>query len=287
MKNGILLLLLFQLVPLLCDAQSFYAIRRERSLIALAGAGSSSYFGELKDDGDLLDPKASLAIGLQYYFTNRISARSELTYFTLKGKDETSSDPSRVRRNLSFTSGNFEFNMVGMVNLFPLGRRFYQRPNINFYGFAGVGVMYMNPKAEYEGKKYALQPLKTEDVSYSHFQPVIPYGLGVRLKAGPFFNVALETGWRTTFTDYLDDVSTVHPDKSGWTDPIRIALSDRRVEGDDTLEPYPAGTQRGNPDKKDNYHFIMLKVEYYLPHNFLFKNPNRKLYNSKRKAYYR
>lgn len=293
MRKCITVLLLIPL-SFVVKSQSFYAIRHERSLIAIGGIGTSSYFGELKNPGNYLDAKPTLSAGLQMYFTNRISVRSELTYFSLKGDDAKADDRSRVRRNLSFTSGNFELNFVGMFNLFPLGKRFYQRPNVNFYGFAGIGLMYMNPKAEYQGKKYALQPLKTEDVAYSRLQPVIPYGLGIRVKAGPFFNVALEGGWRTTFTDYMDDVSGAVPDKSSWDQgSTRYILSDRRREGsiergeDPLLDPYPAGTIRGNPDKKDNYFLLTLKVEYYLPNNFLFKNPNRKLYNAKRKAYYR
>lgn len=285
MKRGIVLL--FILSPLLAMSQTFYAVRKERSLILVSGLGTASYFGDLKDPGDYLDAKPSISAGLQFYFTPRISVRSELTYFSIKGSDTGSSDPSRVRRNLSFKSGNIEWNAVGIIDLFPLGRRFYQRPTVNFYGLAGVGLMYMNPKAEYNGQKYALQPLKTEDVSYSRVQPIIPYGLGIRFKAGPFFNIGIESSWRLTFTDYLDDVSTVHPDKSGWTDPIRIALSDRRVEGNPELQPYAPGTRRGDSNKNDNYHLLMLKVEYYLPNNFLFRNPYRKLYNTKRKAYYR
>lgn len=285
MRKGILLL--FILAPVLASSQTFYAVRKERSLILVGGVGTASYFGDLKDPGDLIDVKPSISAGLQFYFTPRISLRSELTYFTIKGDDASSDDQSRVNRNLSFTSSNFELNAVGIVDLLPLGRRFYQRPGANIYGLVGVGLMYMNPKAEYNGEKYALQPLRTEDVSYSRFQPVIPYGLGVRFKAGPFFNIAIESTWRKTFTDYVDDVSTAHPDKAGWTDPIRVALSDRRVEGNSELSPYAPGARRGDPGKDDAYHLLMLKVEYYLPNNFLFKNPYRKLYNTKRRAYYR
>lgn len=285
MRKGILLL--FLLTPVLASSQTFYAVRKERSLILVGGMGTASYFGDLKDPGDLIDVKPSISAGLQFYFTNRISVRSELTYYSIKGDDASSSDPSRKDRNLSFKSGNLELNAVGIVDLLPLGRRFYQRPRINLYGLAGIGVTYMNPKAEYNGEKYALQPLKTEDVTYSRIQPVIPYGIGVRIKAGPFFNIGIESTWRKTFTDYLDDVSTVHPDKSGWTDPVRIALSDRRVEGNPELSPYQPGKRRGDPNDDDAYHLLMLKVEYYLPDNFLFKDPYRKLYNTKRRPYSR
>ncbi len=274
-------------IPLLSNGQSFYSIRRERSLILSVGAGTSTYYGELKNQGDYLDARPTVNVGLQYFIHPNINLRSELNYFSLGG-DDAKADPEsgRKNRNLSFTSGNFELNVTGAVNLFPLGHRFYQRPGFNVYGFAGIGMMYMNPKAKYQGAKYALQPLQTEGVSYSRFQPVIPYGLGVKVKAGPFFNVAVEGGWRLTFTDYMDDASTVHQDKSTWTDPIRIALSDRRQEGNPTLSPYPVGTRRGNPDKNDGYFLLTLKVEFYLPTNFLIQN-NRKLYNVKRKSYRR
>ncbi len=268
-------------------AQSFYSIRRERDVIATFGGGTSTYYGELANPGDYIDAKPTFNVGLQYYFTNRISGRAELTWFQLAGDDAKADDQSRVNRNLSFSSNNLELSATGAVNLFPMGQRFYQRPPINFYGFAGVGLVYINPKAEYEGKKYALQPLQTEDVKYSRVQFVVPYGIGARLKAGPFVNIAIEGGWRFTFTDYLDDVSTIHPDKSSWTDPIRIALSDRRQEGDQDLDPYAPGTQRGNPDKNDQYFLLTAKIEVYLPSGVFGTNSQRKLYNRKRKAIYR
>jgi hypothetical protein len=273
--------------PFFVEAQSFYAIRRDRSLILSAGTGTSTYFGELKDADISLkpDPSANLNVGLQYFFSNRIALRTELNWFQLRGSDEKTVN---ITRNLSFTSNNYELNAAGLVNLFPNGHRFYQRSSINFYGFLGVGVLYMNPKAELNGKKYALQPLRTEDKSYSRIQFVVPYGIGAKVKAGPFFNVALEGGWRLTFTDYMDDVSTVHPDKTTWTDPIRIALSDRRLEGNPDLPPSTIEqTKRGNPEKKDSYFLLNIKVEYYLANNFIFGNANsRKLYKQKRKSYY-
>lgn len=279
--NRIAIIILVSLIPGLVSAQSFYNARRDRTLIAIVGSGTSSYFGELKNPGDYLDPKFNINLGLQQYFGNRVSARAELSYFTLKGDDAKADDGSRKRRNLSFTSGNIELAVTGTVNLFPMATRFYQRPNFNIYGFAGIGVAYINPKAELDGKKHALQPLQTEGVKYSRFQPVIPYGLGVRVKAGPFFNVAVESGWRLTFTDYLDDVSTVYPDPASFTDPVAAALSMRYED------PVPAGTQRGNPGKNDSYYILNLKIEYYLPYNFFVTNPSKKLYNRKRKAYYR
>lgn len=279
MRKGIttLAVVVMLIIPVLTNAQTFYAYGSQlRSLLLTGGIGTSSYFGDLKDPGVAIDAKPTLNIGLQNYFHPRISARAELTMFTLKGDDASSDAPTRQVRNLSFKSTNFELNVVGIVDLFPpMGRRFYQRPNFNAYGFAGVGVMYMNPKAELNGETYALQPLRTENVSYSRIQPVIPYGLGIRIKVNPFMNIGIESGWRLTFTDYVDDVSTVHPDKTGW-DPIRAQLSDRSDVG------FKPGHVRGDPDKNDAFHTLMLKFEYFLPNNFLFGDQYKKLYNMRR-----
>lgn len=266
-------------------AQSFYSVRRDRTLIFSGGTGTSTYFGELSNPGDYFDAKPNINVGLSYFVAPQISVRAEASWFQLAGSDAKAGDPSRAPRNLSFVSDNFEVNMTGALHLFPLGNRYYQRPVFNAYGFVGFGLMRMNPRAELNGVKYALQPLQTEGVSYSRTQPVIPYGLGVRLKAGPFFNLAIEGGYRLTFTDYLDDVSTVHQDKSTWTDPVRVALSDRG--GEVGYDPLPAGYIRGNPKTNDGYFLMNVKIEYYLPTNFLFRNSQNSMYRNKRKAIYR
>lgn len=255
-------------------------------MILTVGVGTSTYYGELSNPKDYLDAKPSMAVGLQYFFTNRISARAELTYFNLQGDDAQADDEYRLQRNLSFTSSNFEFNTVGVIQLGPHGQRFYQRPRINFYGFAGIGLLYFNPKTEYQGEKIALQPLQTEGVKYSKVAPVIPYGLGGKIMINPFLNVSIEVGHRKVFTDYLDDVSTVHlgVGVGAFDDPIAEALSDRRPELG--IAAAPTGAKRGNPDKKDAYMLLNLKVEYYLPGD-IFGNSNRKMYKSKRKAYYK
>ncbi len=261
-------------------AQSFYASRRPRSLILVAGTGSSTYFGELANPGDYFDARPNLTVGLQYYVTQRIGLRSEASWFQIAGADSESSTTGRIPRNLSFRSNNFEINLTGLINALPNGLRFYQRPGFNVYGFGGVGFLYFNPTTEYQGTRYALRPLQTELVSYSRAVLVIPFGMGARFKLGPMFNIALEGGYRKTFTDYLDDVSTVHFDASRFTDPVAAALSDRRPELG--LSRVEEGTKRGNPATDDGYFLANVKIEYYLPTNFLVRN---KLYSKKRKNY--
>jgi hypothetical protein len=268
------------------EAQSFYTIRRNRNLLVSLGSGTANYFGEMVNPGEFGILKPNIAIGAEYYFTSRLSTRAELTWFQLSG-DDSKADDDRQERNLSFTSSNVELSVVGVINLSPIGIRFYQRSQLNLHAFAGVGLLYFNPKTEYQGEKVALQPLQTEGVKYSRLQPVIPFGLGARIKIDPFFNLLIEGGYRITFTDYLDDVSIRrYPDPSILKSDLARALSDRRVEiGTQPSRPTEVGV-RGNPEKNDGYFIANVTVQYYLPTE-IFKSAQRKLYNSKRKAYYR
>ena len=255
-------------------SQSFYAIRKERSLIGYVGVGSATYFGELAPPKNSLTPaKYGFNVGLEHFVTNRISARAEATWFQISGSDKGM--VGREARNLSFTSNNIEANVAATVNLLPNGRRFYQRQMINFYGFVGLGFVYINPKTEYNGEMVALQPLQTEGVKYSKIQPVIPFGAGMKLKMGPFFNLAIEGGMRKTFTDYLDDVSSrTYPDPATLSSDLARDLSNR--------SPGKSVTIRGNPETKDWYFMLNAKLQYYLPYDLGALRRN-KLYTQKRR----
>ncbi len=285
MRHFLFIALVANLFASVADAQSFYSVRRERSLILVAGTGTSTYFGELANDGDYIDAKPNLNAGLQYFFGNHISARAEITWFSLKGSDAIAGDPGRVPRNLSFNSNNYEISGTAAYSLFSNGDRFYRRPGINIYGFAGFGFIFFNPTTEYNGDKVALQPLQTELVAYNRFGLVIPYGLGLRLKVTPIFNISIEGGYRTTFTDYLDDVSTTHKDPSKFSDPLAAALSDRRPEIGKAI--VPDGTKRGNPKTNDGYMLLNAKLEYYLPMDFSRRSNNPGNYKKKKSSSYR
>lgn len=270
------------------SAQSFYAMRRQRNMIASFGTGTASYFGELRNDGEYVDTKPSINIGLQYFITHRISLRGEITWFQIAGAD-SKADDDRIERNLSFSANNYEINVEGLINLTPHGKRYYQRPPLNFYGFFGIGLLYSNPTAEYQGQSVSLPELKTEGVSYSQFQPVVPFGLGMRIKSGPYFNIAIEGGYRLTFTDYLDDVSIKrYPDPAILSSDLSRALSDRRRELDPNYPVSPGVGVRGNPQANDGYFLLNVKLEYYLPFDmFASRSPQSKLFRSKKKAFYR
>lgn len=284
-RFAILALVAISGIPLVGYSQSFYALRRDRNFLVSLGSGTANYYGEMVNPGEFGTLKPNIAMGAEFYLTDRISARAELTWFQLSG-DDAKADDDRVERNLSFKSNNIELSLLGAVNLTPMGLRFYQRSKLNFHVFTGIGVLYFNPKAEYQGKTYALQPLRTENKKYSRIQPVIPLGLGARIKLDPFFNILVEAGYRITFTDYLDDASsTRYVDGALLKSDLARALADRRVEVDtQPSRPTEVG-KRGNPAKNDGYFVTNITLQYYIP-KIMFSNYS-KLYNVKRKAYYR
>lgn len=278
---GLVILLLT--ISSLTEAQSFYAARRERSLILSGGVGTSSYYGDLANSNAYIKAEPNINAALEYYLSRRIGARVELNWFTLAGDDKDANGGGRTERNLSFQSSNFELSAVGIVNLFTHGDRYYRRPGFNVYGFAGVGLLYFNPKAINQlGNSVALQPLKTEGVAYSLVTTVLPYGLGVRFKVSPMFNFAIEAGFRKTFTDYLDDVSTTYPGPASFNgDAQAIYFSDRRI---DPAAIGGTGGVRGNPSNLDSYMLLNAKVEYYLPWS-IGGSDRRKTYSKKRKSF--
>ncbi len=291
--RDIIKLVLISLVGLLPEytaAQSFFAVRRERALILTAGTGSSTYYGELSNPGTLVKFQPNVNVGIQTYVSPRINLRAELNWFVLQGSDAQANNIGRKLRDLSFRSSCFELSATGAINLFSNGNRYYRRPSVNIYAFTGIGLLYFNPKADYKGKSYALEPLHTEGVSYSRVVPVIPIGLGFRIKTGPNTNIVFEGGYRKTFTDYLDDVSNKYTAPSSnpivayFQNPNNPAYNPAAT-GD--TNNFNAGSKRGNPSKTDSYFLLNVKIEYYLPFDSGRKKGNGLFGNKRRKANYR
>lgn len=250
----------------IADLASGQGIRsRNRNFIIGAGTGAAFYFGDLAKNGDFSNIKPNLALSARYNFYDRYSVETQLTWFMLSGRD--SKDPVKEWRNLSFSSHNFELNVVGHVSLFPEAIRFYQRPFANPYAYAGVGLLQFNPYAKLDGDVHYLRGLETEgsENSYGVVTMVIPFGAGVKFRATPFLNINIDGGYRLTFTDYLDDVSSGHfPEPTSFDNDVARRLSDRSGE----LGLVPSMSERGmnvrgNPDRNDAYFILNIRAEYF------------------------
>jgi hypothetical protein len=111
----------------------------------------------------------------------------------------------------------------------------------------------------------------TEGNKYKNITFSIPFGGGVRYKVNSYIDLGFEMAYRKTFTDYIDDVSTVYKNNASFSDPVAAALADRTAEGGynvnyDTPDGshWAAGHQRGNPNRKDGYFLFGFKVDYMI-----------------------
>jgi hypothetical protein len=160
--------------------------------------------------------------------------------------------------NLSFRSLNPDAWAGIQVDFWRIDDRYRA---IIPYAIAGAGITYMTPKALYNGQTYSLAPLHTEGLPYNRLVGIIRYGLGVPLLTSERFNFHLEGTYTHVLSDYLDDVSSVYPDRSN-VSLLASSLSDRRAELG-TIPNQP-GEQRGNTGKNDGYFTLTGRLAFII-----------------------
>ena len=222
--------------------------------------GTAKYTGDIVGRLEGLQ-KANFAIGLgaQYRFNELFSFRGDLNYIGLSGDDEFGINP---HRNLEFYTHLIEGSVGATWDILKYNKMYRRRGLIAPYAYAGMGIMYFNPTATLNGETYLLAEYQTEGVSYSQVSFNLQFGGGIRFKVHPQLDIAVEAIYRMTFTDYLDDVSTIYPeDIADWTDPIRQQLSLRQ---EDKTYEQAAGGKRGGSTYDDGFITLGVRAEYTL-----------------------
>lgn len=274
-----------------CDAQTTLWRRRRREFAF--GAGANNFMGDLGGanqigtngirDFDFPAIRPDFYVGYRYRTTKETAIKVNLAYAFLYGNDNLTLEPFRNNRNCNFRSPVIELStqfeyVIGRErpgHIYDLkGIRGWRYIQIQTYFFAGVGVMYFNPKGQYNGKWYALRPLCTEGEGlvptrkkYSPVQLIIPFGMGFKYALSTDWSIGIEYGIRKTFSDYIDDVSKTYVDpdyleqEKGWiaryfSNPTNHTLSD---------DVTAAGQQRGDPRDKDSYMFAIISFYYKIP----------------------
>lgn len=220
------------------------------------------------------------SLHLKNNIDNQKAIRFGLTYGHLSGADSRAmsgknGDPRR-NRNLSFFTDILEFSAMYDYNFRPFGIDKYEY-RFTPYVVGGVALFHFNPKTEYKGNVYELQPLNTEGQnlikypnknSYALTTLAIPLGAGLRFALTDHLRLDLEFNYRFTTTDYLDDVSGTYADnstiKSNYGE-ISAALADRRVEKG--IKPFDEGVARGSAKYKDGYIMMGLHFRYTIINN--------------------
>jgi hypothetical protein len=226
-------------------------------------AGASNYHGDLAQEIVLGESHFAGGIMYRHNFNPTWAGRISAMYGTISGTDDNFDE--YYYRNLSFFSDIIEFNAMMEFNYKPFHTGKF-RKEITTYLYSGISAFHFNPKTEVDGNVLELRPLKTEgeNSDYSQFQIAIPMGIGVKYPLSKNWIVGLELGFRRTFTDYLDDVSTVYPVYPPNSGGTSRQLSDRSWERPDVGPQGLAqpGDTRGNPELNDWYMFSSLTISY-------------------------
>jgi hypothetical protein len=220
--------------------------------------GTSTYFGDLCDKTECMIFRPNFGIGYLYRFDANISFKAELNYYHLYSKDYFD------YRGFKFRSDNIELYGGVKYDFITYDPHHSKRKLLNPYAFLGLGITRFNPKGEYDGHWYALEPLRTEGVNYCRVTPIIPFGFGVKVTCTQEIDVIVEGGFRKTFSDYMDDVSKHEYQPIGsFDDPKAAFLSNRTAQGD-SYRGY-----RGNPARKDAYFLFQVKLMYSPRHKHI------------------
>jgi hypothetical protein len=238
------------------------------------GAGLSAYNGDLSPAGNIFDrsktfdkPYGNIGVFGRRRFNDYLIAGLNVNYYRIGSDDAIMSQSNgNLKRNLSFRSNNIE--VLGTVNFEFFNYNTMKELSRSGFPFSsylilGFGMTTNNPQANLDGTWYNLRDYQTEGVGYSKTALIVPLGLGLQFQVSKGINMLIESSYRFTNTDYLDDVSTSYSEEAVFSaDPIRAALADR------TPSVYNidrrVNKKRGNPTKKDGYFLIQARVEYEL-----------------------
>lgn len=261
--KNIALLILFLSVSTISQAQ--------RGWEAGPWAGISYYFGDLNTSYNLSKPQFAAGMVARYNFNNRLALKFSGNYGYILADDADSKNIYERARNLSFespiidASAQFEFNFLPYVHG---SQDEYFTP----YLFGGLSAFYFNPQAELNGEMHELRALGTEGQfkgeEYFSVQGALNLGIGLKLDINYEWSLNFELSIRQTFTDYLDDVSTVYPDESDLLrarGELAVQLSDRSITIPGVVEEPlgEQGRQRGDSSTNDSYLFLGVGLVYY------------------------
>ncbi len=239
--------------------------------------GYSSYLGDLLPQTYTIAlPGWANGIFVRQNINDRFAVRAFTNICRVNGSDykKNGGDLSRYRRNLSMRTDIVEVGVQGEISLFrfdklnPFNSEGLSYSSWTPYIYGGFNMFHFNPKALYGTEWVALQPLTTEGTAYSRMSFAIPFGLGVKYQVHERMTLALEFGFRKTFTDYLDDVSGNYPDRAALLDSKGQTAVDLSYRGDETPSnpraEFPSGKRRGNPNDKDWYTVTQISYSYRL-----------------------
>jgi hypothetical protein len=250
-------------------------------------AGGTSYYGDLqKSNPEIGSFGPTVSLMARWNRSARFAVRATAMYGSFNATDYRALGYYRYR-NLEVQTTLYELALCAEYNLLPFD--IMDGKTSAPYLFAGVGGLYFNPQARYEGKFIDLRPLGTEGQyldggkPYSPFQVVIPMGFGIKLGLWQRLSVGFEFGVRQTFTDYLDDIGGKYPnlDVLAKQNPIAAEMSYRNTATLPNQRIEVEGQLRGDTYRYDRYYTAGVSMTYSLasPHKMEYNKSYRDFFN--------
>jgi len=210
----------------------------------------------------------------RYNTNNRIALKLGGNYGMVSASDANSTNPFELDRNLSFRSPLLEFSGQLEFNFLPFSHG-SRDERFSPYFLLGASVVQFNPQTFHNGRWIDLRPLGTEGQlrgkEYYTLTPAFLFGVGLKVDLVERWSLQLEWSARNTFTDYLDDVSTVYPNRRnlirerGASGSLAAVLSDRSLSSANVASGGVSkqGTLRGNPRTQDAFTFLQAGILYF------------------------
>jgi hypothetical protein len=228
--------------------------------------------------------KLTYGVHASYHPSEYFAFRIALNFGILEGDDaiikgKGGYEEARRARNSDFKS---KFQELILLAEFYPGVFFEYEPQDVYhkmrpYLMAGIGGFHYNPMGTdpLTGEWVALKPLRTEGQGmaefpdrkeYKLYQVNIPMGVGMKYYITERSNLSLEVIHRTTFTDYIDDVSTRYIDpnlfyqyRPQYFTTQTADLAARMANKSLPSQRFEPGKKRGTAENNDAYYSIGFK----------------------------
>jgi hypothetical protein len=220
---------LFCLILMLASNESTAQYRWDYGL----KVGASNYLGDIggkylprRDfvvDMHLNSTRMSAGAYARYKVNKRLAFSANFDWIRITDRDAYTIYAPRRARNANFRNDLLELGGRAEVTIWydnDVGNKGYYNPDFKVFLFAGLagyssnpkGQIYNNGEVQYGGEWFELRDWKTEGQkeSYAKYGLAIPAGIGAYFTYNKKWRVQWDLSWRTVFTDYLDDISTVY-----------------------------------------------------------------------------
>ena len=195
--------------------------------------GASNYLGDIggkylprRDfvvDMHLVSTRMSAGAYARYKVNKRLAFSTNFDWIRITDRDAYTTYAPRRARNSNFRNDLLELGGRAEVTIWydnDVGNKGYYNPDFKVFLFAGLAGYASNPKGQiykdgevqYGGEWFSLRDWKTEGQTtpYAKYGMAIPTGIGAYFTYNKKWRVQWDLSWRTVFTDYLDDLSTVY-----------------------------------------------------------------------------